>query len=209
MHHLAKIAANSVGALTTLLLNGYGPDAMSIARGILEKSMVVAYLIKNPDKLDDYFDFRYIYEKRKMDHYDKRYPELNEARMTSDRRKEIEDNYASVVKRFTGKRGVRYSWSEVSVFKMAGDVEMADHYNVTYADASGIQHGDINGLHAYFSKEGHDVEIAPSERWIRAALYAGHRGLLSLITSYNEVAGHGFDAELDAAKEKFKRIWKA
>src|SRR5688572_30405510 len=32
IRHLAKISANSVSALTTLLLNGYGPDAMKVAR---------------------------------------------------------------------------------------------------------------------------------------------------------------------------------
>jgi hypothetical protein len=53
VRHLSKITANSVSAVTTLLLNGYGHDAMSIARGILEKSILVEYLIQNPAKLDD------------------------------------------------------------------------------------------------------------------------------------------------------------
>ncbi len=76
MRHLAKMAANSLGALTTLLLNGYGHDGMKIARGIFETSVTIAYLRKHPDELEDYFDFQEILTKRRLDYYDRRYPEL-------------------------------------------------------------------------------------------------------------------------------------
>lgn len=207
VRHLTKIGANSVSALTTLLLNGYGPDAMSIARGILEKSIVVAFLIKHPDKLDDYLDYQYITNKRKMDQYDKRYPEYAAEKMSSTRRQQIEADYAKVEKRFRKGKNVRYSWSELSVFKMVTDVDMADHYHIIYSEASGIQHGDINGLAAYMTDDFNDIQIAPSSRWIVTALFAGHRGLLSLITHYNDLAQHGFNAELDAAREVFKKTW--
>jgi hypothetical protein len=76
IRHLAKISANSLSALTTLLLNGYGPDGMKVARGIFETSSTVEYLIKHPDELEDYFDFEAITAKRRLDWMDARYPEL-------------------------------------------------------------------------------------------------------------------------------------
>jgi hypothetical protein len=151
-----------------------------------------------------------ISNKRKLDHYDKRYPELNAARMTAARRKEIEDKYVAVVDRFTEKgkkKRVRYTWSTASVFKMATDVAMADHYHVIYSQASAMQHGDINGIYAYMAADGNDLEIAPSTRWIRAALFSAHRGLLSVLTAYDKLAAHGFDDELAAARDTFEKIW--
>src|SRR5207247_625143 len=96
-----------------------------------------------------------------------------------------------------------------SVFQMAKNVGMKDHYDTTYAWASALQHGDISGLVGYGQADGNDVEIAPSTRWIRAAQYTAHRGILSILSNYNEVAGHGFDKELGEAKEAFKKCWNA
>lgn len=207
IRHLAKISANSLGALTTLLFNGYGNDGMKVARSIFEISVTIAYLRKHPDELEDYFDFDSISRKRHMDYYERRYPELVKD-LPPERRKQIEVEYKKVVGRFTGKRGVRYSWCRNSVFKMAKDVGMEDHYHVTYSPASEMQHGAIGGLQAQHERGSNDVDVAPSLNWIKEALFAGHRGILSILAAFNESAGLSMDKEIEEAKEEFKKAWK-
>lgn len=207
MRHLAKIAANSLDALTTLLLNGYGHDGMKIARGIFEASVTIAYLRTHPEEVEDYFDFRKILVKRRLDYYDRRYPELVQD-LPSERRKGIEDRYTAVVGRFTRNGRIRSSWCKYSLFAMAKDVGMEDHYHTTYSPASGIHHGDIWGLLAQAAEGTNDVEVAPSVMWTKEALFAGHRGMLSILSNYNETATHGMGMELEKAKEVFKKAWK-
>src|SRR5439155_8972602 len=48
IRHLSKMTVNSIGALTTLVLNGYGNDAMKIARGMFETAVNVCYLQMHP-----------------------------------------------------------------------------------------------------------------------------------------------------------------
>ena len=125
MRHLAKVSANSLRALTTLLLNGYGHDGMKIARGIFEASVTVAYLRKHPNELEDYFDFESVLTKRRLDYHDRRYPELVKG-LPPERRKEIEDNYVAVVGRFTrnkeygtpGVRALSLPWPGMSVWRI-------------------------------------------------------------------------------------------
>jgi hypothetical protein len=207
IRRLAKVAANSLGALTTLLLNGYGNDAMKIARSLYEISVTVAYLRKHPDELEDYFDFVHIETKRKLDYYDQRYPEFVKD-LSPERRKQIEDDYDKVVARFTSNHRVRYSWCRNSVYKMAKEVGKEDHYHATYAPSSQMQHGDIGGLQTQYDRNTLDVDVAPSKEWIQWALFAGHGAMLSILTDYNEVAGHGLDKELEQARDAFKKAWK-
>jgi hypothetical protein len=43
-HYMTAIASNSLGSLITLALNGYGHDAVRIARGMFETAVNAAYL---------------------------------------------------------------------------------------------------------------------------------------------------------------------
>ena len=54
---LMTVAYKSLGAVTTLALNGFDADATKIARSMFEYEVIGAYLIKHPDLVDDYFQF--------------------------------------------------------------------------------------------------------------------------------------------------------
>jgi hypothetical protein len=125
-----------------------------------------------------------------------------------EKRKEIGDNYVAVVGRFTRDRRIRNSWCKRSPYAMAKDVGMEDHYHATYSPASGIQHGDIGGLVAQAAGGTNDVDVAPSVMWIKGALFAGHRGVVSLLSNYNEAAALGMEKEIEQAREDFKNAWK-
>lgn len=49
-------AANTNGALLTLVLNGYGHDAMKLARSIYETELNIVWLKKHPEDISDFVD---------------------------------------------------------------------------------------------------------------------------------------------------------
>jgi len=57
---LMAAAVNSYGALMTLVLNGYGMDAMKIARSIYETELNILRLKNHPEDLADFLDYNVI-----------------------------------------------------------------------------------------------------------------------------------------------------
>ena len=54
---MVAAAANSYGALLTLVLNGYGQDAMKIARSIYGTELNVLWLKNHPEDIEDFLDY--------------------------------------------------------------------------------------------------------------------------------------------------------
>ena len=91
LRHLAKNAMNTLGATLTLCLNGYGHDAMKLARNTYEAHLNAAYLEKHPDEIDDYIDFYHVLIKDQLDNLDQSNPALTKE-LPADRREEAVRN---------------------------------------------------------------------------------------------------------------------
>jgi Family of unknown function (DUF5677) len=61
---LVAATANSYGALLTLVLNGYGQDAMKIARSIYETELNIIWLKSHPEDIQDFLDYHIIQHKQ-------------------------------------------------------------------------------------------------------------------------------------------------
>src|SRR5437016_5647440 len=125
LRHLAKNAMNTLGATLTLCLNGYGHDAMKLARNTYEAHLNAAYLEKHPDEIDDYIDFYHVLIKDQLDNLDQSNPALTKE-LPADRREEINKEYDRVKHRFTGKQ--RNHWAKKSIWEMAEDVGLKEHH---------------------------------------------------------------------------------
>jgi hypothetical protein len=161
-HFIAGIVANSLGALTTLVLNGYGHDAMRIAREMYEASVNAAYLIRHPDTVEDYLDFAWVTQQKRLDYLREHLPS-SLARISIESAKEIEARFLAVRGRFSDRRGrLRNSWTPKSLRDRANDVGLGDLYRTFYEHASGIHHADICGLTSQATKGEFSVDLAPS-----------------------------------------------
>src|SRR5579884_926216 len=208
IRRISKMTYNSLGALTTILLNGYGNDGMKVARSMFEAGVTVSYLKKYPTEIDDYLEFYHILVKRQLNYLDAEDPDRVKA-LSAERRAQIESEYARVRSRFTNKKGnIRKSWCTMSIFDMAKEVDREDHYRTFYVSASGMHHIDIGGIANQSEEESFDVDVAPSLNWIDIALITGHGATITTMTDYNEIAGHGMDIKLVIAHEEFKNAWK-
>lgn len=208
LRHIAKIVSNSLGALITLVLNGYGNDAMKIARGMFEGAVTVGYLKGHPEQVEDYLDFHWIRQKRLYDYMKKSDPDLLQ-RVSPEKIAEMKRQLAVVAPRFTGSRGkLRNSWSKVKLRQMAEEVGLGDLYPTFYSFASSMHHIDIGGLFSQAEDETLDVDVAPSDKWLGDALIIGHNTVLHVLHDYNEVAQLGFDKELEKAFSAFQVAWQ-
>jgi len=200
---LARSASNSFGALITLVLNGYGNDAMRIARSIFETDIVAGYLKRHPEEIGDYFDYHVILQKRMYDYMREYTPELLE-RIDSGVISEMKSRYAGVGPRL---RRRRKGWTEKSLENMAADVGLTELYKTFYSWASSLHHADIVGLSLQVDRSALDLEPAPSEKWLEVALNIGHGSLLRVLRSYVEAADLGMNEEIDSAIKRFKKAW--
>lgn len=206
MRHIAKIGMNSLGAVTTLVLNGCGNDAMGIARRMFEGAVTVAYLKDHPEKINDYIDFQYVRMKRQLDYLDEYDPEQVKA-LSADYRAQIESGFNRVAARFQNEKGkLLGSWSRRNIRQMTKDAGLEQLYLTFYEWASSMQHANIGGLASQTS--GNDVDVAPSLEWLKIALLSAHDAALRLIHLYNQAAGHGMDEEIDKAIGAFNEAWK-
>jgi hypothetical protein len=67
---MVAATANSYGALLTLVLNGFGHDAMKIARSLFEIELNILRLRANPEELADFLDYNFIQQKQLYDTFD-------------------------------------------------------------------------------------------------------------------------------------------
>ena len=209
---LVCIISNSVGAVVTLALNGYGNDAMKVARGIFEGAVTVSFLSLHPEAVDDFLDFHWVHQARNLEKVRIHFPEQYE-RIPLENRKQIKAEYIRIAKtgRFRTKKGEdRHRWNAIPLSRMAQEVGSGGLYLTFYSWASSMQHHDF----ASFSMQsapgvgGFFCDVAPSERWVEEALVISHGSVLKALNDYNRLATLAIDSELETAEQRFLVSWK-
>ena len=207
--HLAKMVANSVGAVLLLGMNGYGVDAIKIARTVFESAVTLAYLRKHPDEFDDYFDFHFIVAMKRHRYMEKHAPQ-HLKRVTPEAIDSIKKGYARVVSRFTVNGKVRGRWSKRHFSQLCADVGVEGYYLSFYALASDITHANISGVMAQADPEPGvlDVDLAPSEQFLKEAFITAHGMFVLAVSEYIALARPEKQAVADKIRSDFDTAWK-
>jgi len=208
--HILAAGANSYGALVTLVLNGYGYDALRIARSIYEAELNILWLETHPEDVDDFLDYNVIQQKQYYDAMD----EEQKKAVPAERVKEMEDEYAKALPHFaTGrdKTRPRNEWCKVSIYERAKDAELywqkqleaggqqgkqVSLYKAFYRPASSIHHLDIAGIIAQMDSE-MNAHMAPSWEFLEDALVATGN-VLRIVSYFDEMAGLGLESRLQS-----------
>jgi hypothetical protein len=200
---LVAAASNSYGALLTLVLNGFGLDAMKIARSIYETELNILWLKNHPDDLADFLDYNLVQQKQL---YDQMSEEQQKA-VPKERFEQMMADYNRVLPRFLKdvKRQIpRSEWCRVSIYERAKEAEqqwkeqmavdgIPDNgislYKTFYRNASSMHHMDIGGVIASVDEDMNAI-MAPSWEHLEDALVAA-RSVLGCVSYYDEMAGLG------------------
>jgi hypothetical protein len=209
--HLARMVWNSIGSVSLLALNGSGVDAMKIARGMFETSVTLGYLRVHPEQVDDYLDYHCVIQKQRLD-FMKEHEPVRLKQLPAELLQRIETDFARVAPRFKNRKGkLRTSWSKASIREMARDVGKEKLYLTFYRFASSIHHGDVGGAFAQTASltedDVLDVEIVPSDAWLREALIIAQGAVVSVLGDYNEITKAGIDEVVGQAQKSFLATW--
>jgi hypothetical protein len=199
---IVKTMTNDYGAVLTLVLNGYGVQAMKLARSMFEGGCLVHHLKTDPQALQDYINFEPITRKR---FYDLMKPDRQKA-IDPAAVENMNKDYAQAEPNFVnGKGRVRQNWSDVTVLKKAKAAGLEDLYHRHYNLASSMHHYDFQALVASMDPESDDIGIepAPSMRWLGVALSTAHGSLIHALDQYLDLAKIGFEEEMKAVIEEY------
>lgn len=115
---MATAAANTHGALLTLVLNGYGHDAMKLARSLFEIELNIVRLQAHPEEVKDFVDYNLIHQKQLYDLLS----DEQKTRVTQERYDEMMAAYNSVLLRLSSARDKtrpRNEWCCDSLYERA------------------------------------------------------------------------------------------
>lgn len=207
LRHIAKIVSNSLGAVITLVLNGYGNDALRVARSMFEGAVITGYLRRHPEELDNYLDWHWVHQEHLYRYMEKHYPD-GLKRLNAKAVEEMKGKFEAEKLRFADRRGrLRSSWKKKPLRQMAEELGLGQLYDTVYFLTSSMHHLDFGGLSAQSEEDSMDVDIAPSQNWLDQALISAHSAVLHCLSHYNEEAQLGMDRDLETAAEKFKQAW--
>lgn len=200
---IIKVMANDYGAVLVLVLNGFGVQAMKVARSLFEAECNVYYLKTTPEAVTDFINFEPITRRRLYDLM------TSERQRSQDPRavKEMHDDYAQVAPSFVKnkKRELWDSWCrDVTIFRRAQAAGLEGIYRTAYGMASSMHHYDFYAIASSMDRESGienevEVEPAPSRRWLGESLSTAHGSLVRSLAHYLELAQIGFEKEIEAA----------
>ena len=127
---MAAAAANSYGALLTLALNGYGHDAMKIARSLFEIELNILRLKAHPKELDDFLDYSLIQQKQLYDTFN----DEQKKQVPHERYDAMMADYNRVLPRFikdVKNQIPRNEWCKDSLYKRAKEGPGLSFYTST------------------------------------------------------------------------------
>ncbi len=205
---MVAAAANSYGALLTLVLNGYGQDAMKIARSIYETELNVLWLKNHPEDFQDFLDYHLIQQKQLYDEMD----EEQQQAAPKERYDQMMADYNRVLPHFLKgkKRQIpRSEWCRVSIYERAKEAaqqwrdQMAADglkdngislYKTFYRHASSMHHMDIGGVIASIDEDMNAI-MAPSWEHLDDALVAAS-SVLRCLSYFDEMAQLGMQERI-------------
>lgn len=121
---MSAAASNTYGAMLTLVLNGFGNDAMKLARSLFEIELNIRRLKNHPEELQDFLDYHFIQRKQLYDIF----TDEQKKKMPSERHQEMMAEYNRGLPRFIKDKArqiPRSEWCRDSLFvraKEAGSV---------------------------------------------------------------------------------------
>lgn len=193
---MTAAAANTHGALLTLVLNGYGHDAMKLARSLFEIELNILRLKAHPDEISDYVDYNIIQQKQLYDMLD-----IDQKKQVpQERYDEMMNEYNAALPRFIKDRKKqipRSEWCRESLYaraKEAGPTHL-DLYRTFYQHASSMYHMDIGGIAAHVDAQMY-AHMAPSWEHLDDALVATG-SFLRCVGYLDEMAQLGFKDRLE------------
>jgi hypothetical protein len=192
-----------------LAVNGYGSGASKIIRGLYERSVALAYMVQDPDKVDRFVRYAAVQEHRILDgalkvvneaDFDAIMGPANSVSEIRRRYREVKPEFEMDVCRECGTRRVQPSWDldvPAMVHKVQGLYQQFFLPNYVVPNLA---------IHATLSSA--TLKNSPSDEHREADLQVLCASLLLLLTlrSQESIFHLGFEKEIEACEEDIQRL---
>jgi len=197
---LLHLMTNDLGAVLTLVMNGYGVPAMKIVRSMFEAECNIHYLSKNPDAIKDFADFNIIERKQLYELMDgEQKSKLDPAEVAS-----MLAEYDTIVPRFTKNGKVRREWCEETLYQRAEAAGLKDLYVTIYNWTCSMHHTDFRSIVQSYDASADDLHIAPSLAWLDQALVNAYGPFLRALGYYIDMTNVSFESEMQDLATQYR-----
>lgn len=194
-------------SITLLINSGNSTDAWPILRSLIESSLDHDYILRNPEKLELYFNYSTHLDIQVM----KRLKErglLSEEGYTN--LESLEKEWETHKHLFRQGRGIRQSWRDKSLEDIGNEMGLSNIYSLTYRDASDFVHGNSNMIQHFVKgkvKQGVLLKAGPTleENEIVIITSAALTLTFVVLMRANKCFGFGLDSEVKKLDETIAR----
>jgi hypothetical protein len=210
VYALGRIAVDEFYEIVTTAANGYGIAALKLLRPLFEKTVTMKYLIRHPDKVDDFLDYTWVSARKAMIHAtgNPTVP-VTEARRAEVEAKvaEIRHRYLEVVCKPCKRTRLAGNWTLIDLASMAREVGLGRGYlGLCYLPTLQI-HTTLQGLQNWMEETEAGVTIATKQQHNQAdvALLGAHTCLSLVLEEHVEHFGLG--VAIDEIRDLYTGCW--
>jgi len=214
--YLGRIAADDFSELLILSGNGYGIGALKVLRGMYERIVTAAYMMKNPSGARAFAEDDAIKRWKLWRQLIEAAPELK-SRYAQEQVQglEVEYNEANAKRKSSvcsrcGQPITQDAWTRLDLATMAKqvDAKLSSLYAPCYLEPTFHSHATAYGLRRRMRHaDGVFSFKETSKDEARMAVLLGHSLILQLLDLQNDYFALNLRAEIDERREMFQKIW--
>ena len=215
-----KVCAEDFQQAFILCGNGFGIGALQIVRGMYERHVTAAYLLKYPDQLDRFLAYDKVQCGKGLIHFSRPYtrdeidemiPREEQDRIMADY-EEVKKDFRDVLCKKCGTTQAMRSWTTLSTLDLAikGERGLQDHYYHDYYEPTMMSHSTASSLSARIrpDEDGHPFfDVEGQRRKVKRAIRAAHLLFLLVFDLQNDYFKIGLDAELNQLSNDYRDCW--
>jgi hypothetical protein len=201
-----------------LAVHGWGVGASKLLRGLYERAVALAYMIKNPEKAERFFRYAAIQEYKVMvpavelageEEFDKVMAGTTTVANIKKFRDMVKHEFQVEVCKRCHATGTAFSWDERGVLSQAQD--LGEPYTKFYLGGYAMPNMQVH-VSLTSAMQGHDKEPEEERKQQRCneadfALLNAHAVILMVIRSQNDLFSLGLEEEIEACEKNWTEAW--
>jgi hypothetical protein len=209
VREFVQVVSDAFSAVSLLIVNGYGIEAMILIRNMYENVVNCEYLVANESEIPNFLNYQWIDAEMRFKRLMASSP-ADAPKLTNEQLKELQDNANAVRAAFLRdptkpKKGVRDSWCKKPLIERAISPALKRLYPWIYSIGSGIVHGNVPAL-MYRGSVGAKSRYAPSPDFVRYAMIRVHFLLAHILEIANATANLGLTSLAERNEERHHRL---
>lgn len=211
-HLMAAKTFKSHEAVLLLCRNGYGEDALILARSLFDLLVTLLYILKDPtdNRINRYLDFDFVATVRLFKQNRLKGKLLDELlnRFTTigardDHMEKILAHSKSLVKKYN----YGLTWSDKNIYQMAEEVGRVEAYQTIYKMQCDFAHSNARGLNEYITRQNEtEIEIiaCPSIRLLKLVLVHAFDMISNSLFQLDKHLIFGVETDLKLIDDKYR-----